>query len=253
MISSESLAGIEVFKSLTPEQDGDAIGGSVNFVTAKAPVVPRTILNALVGYNVYHDTYDNIKLNGVLSRRVLDGKLGVIASGSYSRIDRSSDNANAGYRFAGLVELENISLSDNTTDRKRLNGSLALDYDLAPGQEIYLSGMYARTDVDNVYRGISLSANTGVGSLFAGRNENEVDLVNVSLGGRHEFGAMRLDWKGNYIRSGDAQPVNFSYGFSDNNPLDGQQIPVDDPFSTVARFRFDSTVLVGGHPQRRGR
>ncbi len=37
MISSEALAGIEVYKSLTPDQDGDAIGGSVNFVSARAP------------------------------------------------------------------------------------------------------------------------------------------------------------------------------------------------------------------------
>ncbi|MCB9247588.1 MAG: carboxypeptidase-like regulatory domain-containing protein [Ignavibacteriales bacterium] len=36
-ISQSSLAGIELYKALTPDKDADAIAGSVNFVTKKAP------------------------------------------------------------------------------------------------------------------------------------------------------------------------------------------------------------------------
>ncbi len=39
MVSSEMLAGVEVYKSLTPDQDADAIGGSVNFTLQGRPMV----------------------------------------------------------------------------------------------------------------------------------------------------------------------------------------------------------------------
>ncbi len=38
MMSQGSLAGIELYKTLTPDQDADAIAGTVNLVTRKAPV-----------------------------------------------------------------------------------------------------------------------------------------------------------------------------------------------------------------------
>ena len=37
-ISQGSLAGIELYKAITPDKDGDAIAGSVNLVTRKAPL-----------------------------------------------------------------------------------------------------------------------------------------------------------------------------------------------------------------------
>ena len=37
MFSQGTLAGVELFKALTPDKDGDAIAGSINLVTRKAP------------------------------------------------------------------------------------------------------------------------------------------------------------------------------------------------------------------------
>lgn len=37
VLSQDALAGIEVYKSLTPDQDADAIAGTVNLLTAKRP------------------------------------------------------------------------------------------------------------------------------------------------------------------------------------------------------------------------
>jgi hypothetical protein len=41
MISQSSLAGIELFKALTPDKDGDALAGSVNLVTKKGSAKKR--------------------------------------------------------------------------------------------------------------------------------------------------------------------------------------------------------------------
>ena len=248
MISSEALSGIEVYKSLTPEQDGDAIGGSVNFVSAKAPRTERYMVNALAGHNFYHDTYDNVKVNGTYSRRFAGERLGLVGTGGFSQIDRSSDNANVTYIFPGEVVLDGVSLNDNTTDRRRYNGSLALDYELVPGHELFLTGLYARTTVEDEFRGVNLRTRVENASVYAGRNESNIDLANVSLGGRHTFGGFTADWKGTFIQTTDENPVNFSYGFGDNNPLSGSFIPLTDPYAAVDSFRWDPAVLNGGAP-----
>ncbi len=249
MISSESLAGIEVYKSMSPDQDGDAIGGSVNFVSAKAPRTEKYLVNVLGGYNAYHGSTNNLKANLVWSRRLLDNKFGVIATGAFSQIDRSSDQSSVNYSYNGQeTVLENVSINDNTTSRRRYNGSMTLDYELAKGHEIFLNGMYARTTVDNTFRGARLNARVIGASVFAGENESAIDLVNIGLTGRHAFGPNALDWKATYIQSTDASPIGYSYGFGDPDPFDGKDIKIDDPFAAVESFRWDSAFLGGGQP-----
>ena len=50
-ISQSSLAGIELYKALTPDKDADAIAGSVNFVTKKAPSEREVRAVLRGGYN----------------------------------------------------------------------------------------------------------------------------------------------------------------------------------------------------------
>ena len=51
IISQGALAGIELFKALTPSMDGDAIAGSVNLVTRKAPEEREFVVDARGAYN----------------------------------------------------------------------------------------------------------------------------------------------------------------------------------------------------------
>ena len=249
MISSESLAGIEVYKSMTPDQDGDAIGGSVNFVSAKAPRSEKYLVNVLGGHNVYHGSYNSAKANVVYSRRLFGEKFGVIATGAFSQIDRSSDGSSVSYSYNGQeTVLEGVNLSDNQTLRRRYNASLTLDYDLGQGHEIYLSGMYAQTTVDNTFRGANLRARVSSANVFAGVNESAIDLANVSLSGRHPVGRYNFDWKATYIQSTDQSPIGYSYGFGDPDPYGGKDVPIDDPYGAVETFRWDPAFLGGGQP-----
>ena len=47
MISPEMLEGIELFKALRPDMDGDAVGGTVNFTIRKADAGLRTMARLL--------------------------------------------------------------------------------------------------------------------------------------------------------------------------------------------------------------
>jgi outer membrane receptor protein involved in Fe transport len=248
MISSEALSGIEVFKSLTPDQDADAIGGRVNFVSARAPSTPKYILNVLGGYNAYHESYNNFKGNLTFSRRLFKDKLGIIATGAYSTIDRSADSYNVGYVFQGESVLNNLSLNDNISQRQRINGSLGLDYDLGNGHNLFFSSLYGRTAIDNENRNVGFSIRTGGANIGGGTGQNNINLYNASLTGRHPFRLVNVNWKATFVQTTDNGGPGFGYGFGDPNPFNGAPIPQTDPFLANRLFRYDFIHLGGGGP-----
>lgn len=59
LFPSDLLERLEVIKSLTPEMEGDAVGGVVNMVMKKAPEKPTFKVNAFVGYHsiYFHNNF----------------------------------------------------------------------------------------------------------------------------------------------------------------------------------------------------
>ena len=51
LFPSDLLNRLEVVKSLTPDMEGDAVGGAVNMVMRKAPSKPLFLVNSFVGYH----------------------------------------------------------------------------------------------------------------------------------------------------------------------------------------------------------
>ena len=93
VIPSDLLGAIEVSKALTPDMDGDAIGGSVNLVTKNAFDYDGQILKADVagGYrNLRGDL--NQKMTFTYGNQFMDGKLGLLIGGSYNNADMATDN-----------------------------------------------------------------------------------------------------------------------------------------------------------------
>ncbi len=85
MISSEMIQSVEVHKTLTPDMDGDAVGGTVNLVTRPALFLRRLSLSAAGGYD---ELTGRPMVNGsaVAARRFFAEKLGVsISAGVFDR------------------------------------------------------------------------------------------------------------------------------------------------------------------------
>jgi len=142
MIDPNILAGIEVKKALTADMDADAVGGTIDLKIGKAKEEFHASFSLQGGYGSLAKTYGNYRINGSASERFLDGKLGVQASASLDKYNRSSDRMSAGYFTnaqseiqGGLLKmyLNNVDINDNVTDRKRYGGSLVLDYRLPFG------------------------------------------------------------------------------------------------------------------------
>ncbi|HAW08854.1 MAG TPA: hypothetical protein DCW42_06770, partial [Bacteroidetes bacterium] len=112
LLSQDLMENIVVTKALTPDIDGDAIGGNINFQMKQAPEDGVVGVNIGGGYNVQHSYYDDfgkdiIDFSALAGRRFFDNKLGILVAGSYYKTNRGSllkeleyDDLMAGHIFA---------------------------------------------------------------------------------------------------------------------------------------------------------
>ena len=149
MISQYMLEGIEVTKAGTPDQEGDVLGGTVNFKLKKAPsglhgnfvtqgmqkgLSPYTLWNGLQENN---NDYNDYKLVGSLSNRFFGDRLGVLVSLDTEKRNRSSHNLRSSYENSPAeldsinpLQLNSLVLSDNRRINNRFNTLFVLDYAL---------------------------------------------------------------------------------------------------------------------------
>ena len=216
MVSSEALGGIEVFKALTPDKDADAIGGSVNFVSGKAPSGWRTRVNVLGGYTGYHNSFNNAKVNATISNRFVNDKLGVLFSGAFQRGDRSSDRQTVDWIWQGKVILNGLTLNDYIETRDRFNVNLNLDYQIGDHSTIYWTSMYNRADREVINRQMRLSIRTNNGEYSSNWSKPSIYFYSSNLRGNHHMSLLDIDWSVNYIATIDEN--DFSYGYGFQNP-----------------------------------
>jgi len=165
LIPADMIQQIEVNKAVTPDMDGDALGGSVNLVTRTAPEGFR--LSATVGSGVSFITDKRI-LNGsfLLGDRSKDGKFGWMVSASILDNDFGSDNIEAEwtdeFEFFDGTEVVEADVNPYTNvfeqrtyivQRVRRSFSANFDYNFNTNNSIFFKSMYNwRDDRENRYR-----------------------------------------------------------------------------------------------------
>lgn len=91
LIPSDMISTIEVNKTLTPDMDADAIGGSVNLITRASPNGKRISATVAGGYSPIREK-GNYTAGLVYGDRFLNKKLGAVFSFSYNNNNFGSDN-----------------------------------------------------------------------------------------------------------------------------------------------------------------
>ena len=197
-VSPELLAGVEVYKTLTPDQDADAIGGSVNFAFRDAPQSRRVNASLQGGYSGLRSDFGNYKGTASVSDRFLGGRLGAIVQLAAEQTDRASDRLGAGWDdpdetgndtlYATSV---NLFLRDET--RSRLGGTVLLDYRI-PGGALRLSTFASRLDRDQANRQTGYALEARRLSYDVERGEEQTRLLSSALSGEHRIGVAEARW-----------------------------------------------------------
>jgi TonB-dependent receptor len=213
-ISQYALQGVEVYKSLTADMEGNSVAGSVNLKLREAPEHFHMNLMAQGGYNQLNDYWGNYKFLGEVSNRFLDNKLGVLVSVNAERVNRSIQTMSAGYipegsDKEGNILLSSVGLNDISSIIYRQSAMVSLDYKLSPGTTLFLYGMYNNSK--NIYNSQTKSYDlNGAGSvnyIFNSYPDNTTDLFQTSLSGESKLKFLNI--KADY-------GVSYSQGYAAN-------------------------------------
>ena len=229
LLSPELLDGIEVFKSPLPDMDAESIGGTVNLNLRRAPKELKVLAKVLGGYNELNDDYGDYKAVLQGSKRFLNDRLGIVAQGSIERFNRGGDII--GYSWSqGRTDPETeiteilgnaLDLEDRQEKRRRLNGSVNLDYDLGEGHKLGFFGLYSKTNRDQfIMSNIYDPSEPVIG--YQGRGiDNELDLRTGSLSGEHAIGKLFVDWSLSASKTEGSTPYDFTIRFDNStSPFD---------------------------------
>jgi TonB-dependent receptor len=174
VIPSDLLGSVEVSKALTPDMDGDAIGGSVNLITKTAFDYGGQIIKADLSGG-FRDLRGDLgqKLTFTYGNIFMDGKLGLLIGGSYNSNDMATDDLemewNDEYEWVtdevdeiddgdiiyktdseDAKVLDDMQLRVYNLNRKRMGLNLNLDYKINDNSSLYLRYLHNTfTDHEN--------------------------------------------------------------------------------------------------------
>ncbi|MFW5877615.1 MAG: TonB-dependent receptor [bacterium] len=212
MVSSDLLDGIEVFKAITPDMDGDAIGGSVNLVTRTANEGLQGRVHVESGYHSLIDDIGTYRGSFTLGNRFFDNKLGVLMGVNYHKANRNVDLFDGDYEVAGAggYRGNNARFRNVLETRDRYGYSGTVDYQFKRG-EIVLDHVFTQTSRDIVTRGMRARPTISVIGLEFNKTENELLLNSTNLRGEFDlFPSTELTF--NFGRSKTSNETPYSYG-----------------------------------------
>lgn len=220
MISPDMLAGIELFKAITPDMDGDAIGGAVNFTVARAEEGLRVQGRLLPGYNQLRDDYGQFRGSVSVSNRFFNNKLGVIATGNYQRANRSNESRVTDYIYEGvnqagnpILAVNSHDLSDKLETRNRYGGSLTFDYEVNKNHSFLLNSSIGVTDRDELRYRRRYRIADNYQEFDVRQAERKITLIANSLSGRHFLGPIEVEWRSSYAESKQNTPFELTGRF----------------------------------------
>ncbi len=159
-LPADGLSSVKVSKTLTPDMDGDAIGGSVDFRTPSAfDFDGRSASLSLTG--TYNDRAEDggYDLSGSFSDFLVDDKVGLYVTAYYEEknsIGQESENEGDWLPFnrpasdedttvdPASFQMQGLGLDLFENDLERFGGNFTLDYKFNDGSQIYLRGQFSQ-------------------------------------------------------------------------------------------------------------
>lgn len=215
------IRSLEVSKTLTPDQDANSLGATVEVKSLSAFDLPGKLLSATAGASYDENTAQTSPNAGLLwAQRFMDGKLGVAAGLSVEKRKFGSDNVETGGAWDG-DGLEGFELRDYLPVRERKAAAVNLDYRPAAGSSYFARGLLSRFSDDEVRDRITIS-NVAGGALAEGvpasaRAERRLrqrkytqEIRSLVLGTEQKFDDWQLDIAGGASRADEDTPESIN-------------------------------------------
>jgi len=206
---------IKYNQNLSPQIEGDAIGGSANFITKYVPEDPTINVQAGLGANfkAQQPLWNGTLLMG---RRFGSNKRwGLVGGGSIYQRNWATDNYEIFYSNNDNHNIERLELRKYNGERTTYGLHAKTDFRLNENHTFYALGFYGRQDDMEFNRKTMYNWVAGVGQSIVLQNIHNLminDLSGFNVGGAHNFGdRLSFDWKVSRYESA------FRYGPSGDN------------------------------------
>lgn len=195
---SELIQFVKLSKTLTPDIDGDAIGGAIDFIT-KTAVNKETISVNLAGGFVNQTKSPSYNASVVYGNKITD-KLKFITSAVIWNRETGIDNFQMVYDFNNKDKpksfaINQLQLRDYVAERRTLGFNGAFDYQINKNNRLYFKGLYSQYLDQQTVRETYFNFNTKNVQLQARHADYVTDLYSFDLGGEHTLSdKLKLDW-----------------------------------------------------------
>ncbi|WP_129020998.1 TonB-dependent receptor [Edaphocola flava] len=207
---------IVVSKTLSPDMEADAIGGSANFITKNAPAKKAVQASIGAGFNAQAQ---KPVYNAALSfgNRSKNGKFGYFAGGSLYSRNWATDNYQVFYGSNIDQSLSRLELRDYEGQRNTLGANAALEYKFNDRARIYAKGVYGHMKDEEYNRKTMYNWSTGWGQSIKLQNIHNImltDFWGAELGGELKPSAkLSANWRiASYSNHFQYGPVPFEKG-----------------------------------------
>jgi TonB-dependent receptor len=198
-VPSEMIQYVQVAKAITPDMEGDAIGGSINFITRTAPAYRQLNASLAGGYNSFskNGTYNASLIYG---DRFFKDKLGVAVAGAIWDRQWGADAFDVSYNTSLPDPVQKKSI--NSVMFKRYMGkrqtmglSVGMEYKLNGGNKLFFRGMLNKF---NDIRPVSESYIDYTNSRYQYNyrySHYQTAIRGGEIGGDHQLSPkVKLDW-----------------------------------------------------------
>jgi len=205
---------VQIIKTLQPNLNGDAIGGSVNLVTKKAGNQPTASVYGLGGFTPIANTRPVYEFGGTAGKRFgTESRLGVMVSGSYDYNARGIDDIEPVPAIQpGPAFFSSMAIRQYLYDRKRFGFGGSVDYRLSNNSNLYVHTLFSdfRDDGDR-YEWV-ISDNGGSPGTALPAFDTEIRnphfrIASLSVGASHVLGTTVINWQVAAARARMQNPI----------------------------------------------
>ena len=235
VVPADLVESVEVNKTLSANQDGDAIGGSVNLVTRTAGETPTISGFGELGHTPIINGR-HVSQYGITAGKRFTGskRLGILGNFTYDYNGRGIDDVEPANDTGTLTPTyDSMVVQEYQYDRTRWGAAGSVDYKLSEGSNLYARSLYSdfkdygdkwtyqfnNTVTPNPNAPASGDPATFTGAAPAFTNSKRLPdyaIATLALGGKHLFTNSWLSWELSIARSrqsaaGGNPGTNFTY------------------------------------------